>query len=114
MLDVDILFVFLDDILDALFNIFTYDPNNNLFDYTVFDCLVNIFKLVSNLMSRNEHLLNKENVLCVCLECVPLTISDVIPAFSQTQFKYIVIVELLFDITLTVLILFKLISDGTH
>ncbi|KAF5292477.1 hypothetical protein FQA39_LY14024 [Lamprigera yunnana] len=39
---------FLQDILDALFNILMDNPNSDIFDEMVFDCLLHIISLVSN------------------------------------------------------------------
>lgn len=72
-------------------------------DHTFEKSMNEIFKLLSNLMCRNNYSIDNENLLCACLECVSLSISDVIAVFSPTQLRYIVIVELLFDITSTIL-----------
>lgn len=39
-LDAEELFMFSRDILDAIFNIYKHDPKSNIFNSTVFNCLV--------------------------------------------------------------------------
>lgn len=39
---------FLQDILDALFNILMDDPDNDSYDKLIFECLLHVISLVSN------------------------------------------------------------------